>query len=171
MGSSESTGLIDKERTEQLIHARVNGIRTTRDKSTLEYDTELRAIARAHSRDMAKRNFFSHVNPDGETVADRYEKHGYKCNVEVKSVSFVTSYATGGENIAKTAVGVHVRTANGVRFLKDEDDVGTNVMRGWMESDGHRENLLEDHWEREGIGIYIDDRSAASQIFVTQNLC
>lgn len=169
MASQESTKPIDRERTEQLIHARVNGIRVTRNKNTLEYDTELRTIARAHSRDMAERDFFSHVNPDGETAADRYERHGYECKVEIRSTAFTTSYATCGENIAKTAINTHVRNTDGVRFVEDEGDVGTNVIRGWMESDGHRENLLKDHWEREGIGIYIDDSPDTTRIFVTQN--
>lgn len=31
----------------------------------------LNKIAQDHSNDMARRNFFDHVNPDGERVGDR----------------------------------------------------------------------------------------------------
>lgn len=43
--------------------------------------------ARLHSADMAKRNFFSHTNPDGKSPADRVKKQGYQ-------------YSYVGENIA-----------------------------------------------------------------------
>ena len=34
-------------------------------------------IARAHSRDMQVRGFFSHDNPDGESPTDRAQKAGF----------------------------------------------------------------------------------------------
>lgn len=162
---------IDRARTEQLIHSRINGIRHAHDLNTLEYDTELREIARNHSQDMAERSFFDHVNPDGETVADRYERHGYDCQIKTQSGPIRSTYTTGGENIARTSVGVHVQTEDGPKLSEDEDDVGTTVVRGWMESDGHRENLLEGHWNREAIGIYIAQATGFTNVFVTQNFC
>jgi uncharacterized protein YkwD len=37
----------------------------------------LNKIAQAHSEDMVRRRFFSHTNPDGETVGDRAKKNNY----------------------------------------------------------------------------------------------
>jgi uncharacterized protein YkwD len=47
----------------------------------------LRCAARKHSKDMNDRNFFDHVNPDGDLPWDRMEMAGYQ-------------YSTAGENIA-----------------------------------------------------------------------
>ncbi|MEU0371758.1 CAP domain-containing protein [Streptomyces sp. NPDC006283] len=44
--------------------------------SPLKASGELADLARAHSKDMAARNFFDHTNPDGETPWDRAEKAG-----------------------------------------------------------------------------------------------
>ena len=53
----------------------------------LVFDADLRCAARNHSKDMAERDFFSHENPEGETVYDREIKAGYPA-------------AMAGENIA-----------------------------------------------------------------------
>jgi uncharacterized protein YkwD len=47
----------------------------------------LRCAARVHSADMAARQFFDHVNPDGETPYDRFGHVGF-------------DYTLAGENIA-----------------------------------------------------------------------
>lgn len=54
---------------------------------TLTEDPELREVARAHSRDMLARGYFSHVTPDGADPFDRMERAGI-------------SYTYAGENLA-----------------------------------------------------------------------
>ncbi len=53
----------------------------------LRLDDKLRCAARNHALDMAIRNFFGHVNPDGLRAGDRIELAGY-------------SWSSWGENIA-----------------------------------------------------------------------
>lgn len=43
----------------------------------LQQDSALRCAARYHSKDMAERGFFDHVNPSGESAADRVNATGY----------------------------------------------------------------------------------------------
>jgi uncharacterized protein YkwD len=59
----------------------------------LRWDEKLAQIARAHSEDMVQRNFFSHVNPDGQSPVERLQDAG------VLSSSV-------GENISKNHFGV-----------------------------------------------------------------
>jgi hypothetical protein len=54
-----------------------NKERALRNLSPLRRDPALEVIAREHSEDMAKRNFFDHINPDGEDPADRAARHHY----------------------------------------------------------------------------------------------
>jgi uncharacterized protein YkwD len=49
----------------------VNGERTQRGLQPLKPDPVLAELARAHSRDMYARAYFSHVTPDGRDLADR----------------------------------------------------------------------------------------------------
>lgn len=50
-------------------------------------DVEMRAVARAHSKDMFARGYFAHVNPDGKDPFDRMQAAG-------------VTYLTAGENLA-----------------------------------------------------------------------
>lgn len=82
----------------------------------------LRCAARKHSVDMAVRNFFDHINPDGETPWDRMGKAGYG------------GYSAAGENIAAGS----------------PDAAGT--MDQWMTSDGHCANIMNPDFKDIGVG-------------------
>ena len=51
----------------------------------------LRCAARLHSADMAKRDFFSHTNPDGLTQAERFTMAGYPWAVATEDILRATS--------------------------------------------------------------------------------
>ncbi len=94
----------------------------------LRTDDRLRAAARGHSEDMAARQYFSHISPDGKTPWDRAEEAGYG--------------SPSAENIAR-----------------GYDDPGT-VVEAWMNSDGHRDNILNCDSRAIGVGIEIDGARA-----------
>src|SRR5437764_5801421 len=62
-----------------MIIALVNAERQSRNIKMLVFDDRLLQIARAHSEDMVKRGFFSHVNPDGKAPRDRVRLAGDSC--------------------------------------------------------------------------------------------
>jgi uncharacterized protein YkwD len=65
----------------------VNGERARQGLAPLKADPELAAVARAHSRDMLARGYFSHVTPDGKDLGDRLRaSHAF--------------YLRAGENLA-----------------------------------------------------------------------
>jgi uncharacterized protein YkwD len=88
---------------------------------TLRTEAKLTNAARAHSTDMATRNYFSHTGLNGSTFVARSTAAGYTTPV--------------GENIAwgyKTA---------------------ESVMTGWMNSAGHKANILNCKAKAVGVGI------------------
>ncbi|WP_447007645.1 CAP domain-containing protein [Saccharothrix isguenensis] len=100
----------------------------------LSADDRLTAAARAHSADMAARNYFDHVSQDGRTFVDRVKAAGYP--------------APGAENIAAGQ-----RTAEA-------------VVKGWMDSPGHRANILNCKLKTLGAGMA---RGGSYGIYWTQN--
>lgn len=84
----------------------------------------LTIAARAHSLDMANRDFFDHENPDGLDPTDRAQAAGYM--------------GTAGENIAA-----------------GYDSVDA-VHEGWLESLGHRLNVLSLHADFDS-GFHYDE--------------
>lgn len=53
------------ERHERAVVSGINRERSQRGIGTLEWEAKLQAIARAHSRDMSEKNYFSHTNKAG----------------------------------------------------------------------------------------------------------
>lgn len=130
---------------EQTIHEQVNHRRRSQGLEALPFDHHLAGIARAHSRDMVHRDFFAHESPDGTTPADRYRRMGHDPRPAGENIS--KRFPTAGSSI---------------------DEIATRVVEGWMNSQGHRENILKSNWRSEGIGVF---RATDGAIFVTENFC
>ncbi len=143
---------------EQRINALVNGERRARSLKPLDLDQDLSKISRANSQDMAKREFFNHVNPDGETPRDRLSRAGYSCP------------KTTGENIFQNNLYSRV-TISGNRKSYDWnslEQIAGSTVSGWMHSSGHRQNILNRAYRKTGIGAAI---GADGQVFLTQVFC
>ena len=112
-----------------LTHAAINKIRHEHGLRPLQEDAELRAVAMDHSDDMAARGFFDHRNPDGKRPADRV-------------LAAKLPYRAIAENIQMSQ-----SVRNPVQTAVD----------AWMDSKGHRENILDDRYTHSGIGIQIRD--------------
>lgn len=124
------------------VHTLVNTERTDAGLSALSYDPKLATIAKAHSEDMLGRSYFSHTSPDGCGLSCRMKKSGF-------------SYRAIGENIF---------TMYGYRI--DIDDSAAHIVDGWMQSPGHRANILSDDYSTQGIGIAI----TGNTVMATENL-
>ncbi len=111
----------------------VNDERIRFGESALIEDPRLAAAALGHSRDMDARDYFSHVSPTGSTLLTRIEASGFIPNGNV-------GY-TLGENIAW-----------GTLWL------GTpkGIVKAWMESPGHRANILNGSFRYTGVGVDTD---------------
>ena len=88
---------------------------------------DLANVARAHSRDMAWRNYFAHVNPDGDGPFDRLAAAGI-------------TYRAAGENLA----------------FNNHPNPARVAVNGWMNSPGHRENILFEAFTHAGMGVAYD---------------
>ncbi|RLM32881.1 CAP domain-containing protein [Haloarcula sp. Atlit-120R] len=133
----------DPNEIEAAIHEKTNQQRSNHGIGTLQYSPHLSTIALQHSRDMAHQQYFDHTSPNGATTKDRYRQFGHdirKC----------------GENIALTYP----------TPMTPVDEVAGSVVDDWMESPGHRENILREQFDREGIGVYLTQDGA---IYTTQN--
>lgn len=73
--------------SESQMFADVNHERTSRGIPALTLEPKITTVARAYATDMWERQYFSHYNPEGQTVADRFNAAG-------------VPYETAGENLA-----------------------------------------------------------------------
>jgi len=162
--SQQNAAGVNTTNVEQLVHQEINDRRTANGLEPIAYDPTLASIAEDHSQDMIDRDFFAHENPDGDDFDDRYDRAGYNCRVATGS----GTYSTGGENIAQTWWDEQITTSQGTVRYDTEAELAEGIVGQWMNSTGHRENILTDHWESEGIGVAITD---GDEVLVTQNFC
>ena len=147
---------------ESAVHQLVNFERQKNSLGVLSQDSELADIARAHSKDMALNDFFEHENLEGQTAADRGDAVGYKCLKD-----FGNFYTEGiSENLFQ---GYLYSSFNELRrnYMALEE-LAFDVVNDWMNSPGHRENILTGAYDRGGIGVVI---GAEESVWITQNFC
>lgn len=111
---------------ESEVRQRINAIRQQGGLATLRNNEKLAQVARNYSRRMAEQNFFAHVSPQGDTLSDR-----------VKAAKIF--YFMVGENLF-TSTNIAQPTPAAVE--------------GWMNSPGHRENILRPEFRETGIGVW-----------------
>lgn len=121
---------------EVQIRQRINEIRQEQGLGELQANEKLAEVARRYSQQMAEQDFFSHTSPTGETPAQRVRSAGI-------------GYRLVGENLFKsTNIPQPVSAA----------------VEGWMDSPGHRENILRSQYRETGIGVWQDGET----YYVTQ---
>ena len=116
-----SIALKAREKRTLVLH---NEARTDRGMRPLCVDPRLTRAARSHSREMIRKDYFSHSSYNGESVSARLMRFGYDCG-------------TCGENIAG-GFGTPARPGP--------------VFDRWMGSPGHRANILSGEFRRVGVG-------------------
>ncbi len=131
---------------ELRIYELVERARETTDPKAqpLSLDSELTAVARAHSADMAAKHYMAHKAPDGQTSATI---------IMARDADF---QGLLGENIAAQ----YYTKAGGV----DVDSYAKRFVETWMKSKTHRDNLAFPDYDRTGVGAAVD----GNMVYVTQ---
>ena len=118
----------------------VNSMRTEKGLPLLAWADDLMAVARGHSADMGKRDFFDHTNPDGKDPFDRMSAAGI-------------NYTMAAENIA---------------YNQGYGDPSTVAADGWRKSSGHYHNIMTPEYTESAIGIAVtpDGKYFFTQVFI-----
>ena len=145
---------VDSEDVELRITQLVNGEREQHGLSPLIYREEVADVARSHSEDMLEHEFMGHEGSDGGQPIDRIQRAGVDCLV--------------GENVAQTYVDRRVRTSEGTVIHRSTEDLASGLVNQWMNSPGHRANILNEDYRSHGVGIVISDDGF---VYATHKFC
>jgi len=146
----------DPRVVESTIILETNKFRQENGVRNLDQNSQLNGLSRSHSEDMLTRNFYSHVNPDGEDPTDRAKKAGI--NTEVNFGLFIQIGIA--ENIAVVYVGNDADCSS-----YSPETLGRCLVDKWKKSPGHRQNLLDSSYSDIGVGVACDN----SECYATQN--
>jgi uncharacterized protein YkwD len=131
------------QEVERKVTQFTNEARRYHHLTPLEPDITLIDIARAHSDDMLKRNYFSHVSPDGKSIRDRIFP------------AYSRALSQAGENIW---------SGHGYGY-SDSTLMARAIMDSWMNSPGHRANILNPNYNYIGVGV----SAMGKEVRATQN--
>jgi uncharacterized protein YkwD len=132
--------LYEVEQLEQQCLEQINRQREARGIPTLKLSQELLPLARYYSWRMAEEKFFAHKDPEGRTVKERVSEYGIRWQIL-------------GENLAYSNGYVNPVAAS---------------MHGWMDSPGHRKNILDSAYNYTAIGVWISENGTVyfTEIFM-----
>ena len=126
---------------EQAIFNKVNEERTKAGVAPLTYNTTMEKYARIKSQDMGDNNYFSHTDLNGNNITAKMKADG-------------VTYKAWGENIAY------------ISGVTDPTALANQFMTNWMNSQGHKENILSTKFSSIGVGVYkIGNKVYATQEF------
>jgi uncharacterized protein YkwD len=96
----------------------------------LQLNGRLEQAAQGHTKDMVSEDYFSHYGPSGEGPASRMKAAGY---IYSSNIGYEV-----GENIAW-----------GTQYMATP----SAIVEAWMQSPGHRENILDPRFKNTAIGV------------------
>lgn len=165
-----TTASFDKALLRDLIIEYTSKERKEAGLSAVEADDALSSAAEKHSRDMVKRDYFSHTRQREDEPDISFEdresirKLGYKRTAEnislqpiVQSRRTRTQTLPGGETKRTTT-----------RDLATYDQLAQDTVDGWMESPGHRKNILTPEFTLIGIGTATGEQNGQPYVWITQ---
>jgi uncharacterized protein YkwD len=134
MPTAANTGLI-----RSAILCLHNQIRADRRLPALRENAKLRRAAEGHSADMVDHGFFDHTTPAGVTMTARIKAVRYLSPVFGWSIGENLAWGTGS-------------------FATPRE-----IMQAWMNSPGHRANVVKRSYREIGIGVAAGTPSAGSE--------
>jgi uncharacterized protein YkwD len=113
-----------------------NELREAQGLPRLRDNVKLRRAARSHAEDMVASRFFAHTTPGGVSMTDRIRRAGYMRSAGYWSIGENLAWGTGSFGTPRGAV------------------------QAWMNSTGHRANLLNPRFRHAGVGVAIGTPSS-----------
>jgi uncharacterized protein YkwD len=128
-GAGASAGSATKRVLVRATLCLLNAERARHDLGALRLNPKLSTAGRRHSRAMVRARFFSHDSPNGASFVDRIRATGYLEGAQSWSVGENIAYGSGSRSTPRS------------------------IGRSWMNSPGHRANILSRSFREIGIGI------------------
>lgn len=130
---------MDASEIERQVYRQINQERKARGIEPLEYNPDLSNEAQNHSDTMADEKRLFHTN----SLLSTFRGNGVKCNYAAENVAY--AYSLG----------------------RSEAQIADRLVDMWMNSPGHRRNILNDRPDQTGIGVSI----TGPYVLATQNFC
>ena len=171
---------MDVEVVEKWIVVYTNAAREEAGLRPLVVDDAISQIARSHSENMVRYGYGHEVL--GLRASDRAKAAGYDCRAyhDDGSYSFGLSENILRRNRVTEWTRLRIRSYGATEYgdwkpktYSDEEQLASLAIEAWMDSPGHRANILDDEKVRIGVGIAIEESMKGDyvreRVYATQN--
>jgi|GEM_PF-581313 len=138
-----------EKKASELLFVKTNEERERRNRAPLAYNDVLESIAQRHADDMAMRDYFDHVSPEGKNPHDRAVEQGYPYERIWEDGTVIYGI---GENIVRFPTGNEVYV-HSFAYIDPTDPIQlANVaITSFLRSASHKETLLNNIYHEVGI--------------------
>lgn len=151
-----------------------NAVRCRNGRAALRHDTRLRKAAFVHSRNMARTGVFDHRSRvrGAATLKDRMKLAGVRWRAIAENIALFPRYRFA----SRTPFVVDDRAACRFRDPKTGTLIAVHsyaslaqaAVDGWMNSPGHRKNLLSRRMGRVGAALIFAPNDTCGRFYITQ---
>lgn len=174
---------VDYNLLQAAIFFYTNQYRKSKRLQPVAYHPNLCNAAMYHTKEMGDKRFYDHVNRkdrDMRTALDRAQHFGYYGGAigENLALEFLINYKA-------EASYWHEKTPNGIKYYYGDSghnrgyvpphtylSLGKSIVQAWINSPGHRANLLAKEFKYLGVGVYVEPETQGStnipRIFAAQ---
>jgi len=151
----------ERDEVRQEFQHLLNEERESRGLQTLEQRQALNSMGQSHANNMAENEYMGHVQPDGDTIEDRYRSRNLLPECELP-IDGTDQYYPGAENAYQGYVDTEIRREYASDlYVGDERDLAQAMFESWMKSKPHREAMLVSSADEMGLGVAVTDQNKA----------
>ena len=152
------------KKVSELLFVKTNEERELWKRAPLVYNEMLAGISKGHTDDMAERDYFDHLTPEGKDPHDRAVEYGYPYE---RSREDGTNVYGIGENIARFGTGKNV-DVRGFGYINPNDPIqlADVALTLFLKSASHKETLLSPLYQEIGISATL---ARDGQYYIGQN--
>ena len=168
---------MNAEQIAHLVIQLTNDRRQRRGLPALLFDPAISKIAQGHSQNMATTGIFEHEIA-GQDPTDRALAANYTCRNYREDGSYTYGLSENIYEISRVQEWTHITSGSTTtttvsKFHETVEEVAEALVAGWMDSLGHRTNILDPDARRIGVGVYVQVTEmfgyALETYWVTQN--
>lgn len=160
-------GHFDEARLCGLIFDLTNAERARAGLRPLAQSRGAASAATQHSRDMASRGYFDHKSKGffkRTNPSDRMATYGYQPRMSAENIAMIPTF---NNQIIRTSSdrSRQVMAAD----YNSYDRLARYAMREWMNSPGHRKNIMNPQLSTLGVGVAVGMRKNVPYVYLTQD--
>ena len=143
---------MSSDKFDQRILELVNEERSKAGLDSLSIDSQLDQAANLHTDEMVQAGYISHQLPGEPWLDDRIKATGYKLAEPTDSIPY-----PGNENVGSLRSSTTDTSDESIASLSEFVMSPEKAFDGWMNSPGHRANILNPDYTHIGIGYGSSD--------------